>query len=120
MLGSLALSSVAIFMAELGDKSQLMAMTFATRYRAWQVLVGITLATTVVHAVSVALGFGMGGAPQPGGDTSTLSSPAGPRVGTGPDVGTGPSVGTGPNVGSGPTVGTGANVGTGPGFDGGT
>ncbi|GAA4613906.1 TMEM165/GDT1 family protein [Saccharopolyspora hordei] len=60
MLGSIALSSVAIFMAELGDKSQLMAMTFATRYRAWQVLVGITLATTVVHAVSVALGFGMG------------------------------------------------------------
>nr|WP_281377703.1 TMEM165/GDT1 family protein [Saccharopolyspora hordei] len=59
-MGSIALSSVAIFMAELGDKSQLMAMTFATRYRAWQVLVGITLATTVVHAVSVALGFGMG------------------------------------------------------------
>ncbi|RKT82605.1 Putative Ca2+/H+ antiporter, TMEM165/GDT1 family [Saccharopolyspora antimicrobica] len=60
MLGSLALSSVAIFVAELGDKSQLMAMTFATRYRAWQVLLGITIATTVVHAVSVALGFGMG------------------------------------------------------------
>ncbi|MER7383458.1 TMEM165/GDT1 family protein [Saccharopolyspora hirsuta] len=60
MLGSLALSSVAIFVAELGDKSQLMAMTFATRYRAWQVLLGITVATTLVHAVSVALGFGMG------------------------------------------------------------
>lgn len=60
MLGSLALSSVAIFVAELGDKSQLMAMTFATRYRAWQVLIGITIATTAVHAVSVALGFGMG------------------------------------------------------------
>ncbi|MER7011479.1 TMEM165/GDT1 family protein [Saccharopolyspora sp. NPDC000359] len=60
VLGSLALSSVAIFVAELGDKSQLMAMTFATRYRAWQVLVGITVATTLVHAVSVALGFGMG------------------------------------------------------------
>ncbi|MDA3648982.1 TMEM165/GDT1 family protein [Saccharopolyspora indica] len=51
---------MAIFVAELGDKSQLMAMTFATRYRAWQVLLGITIATTVVHAVSVALGFGMG------------------------------------------------------------
>ncbi|MGP4015925.1 TMEM165/GDT1 family protein [Saccharopolyspora sp. 5N708] len=60
MLGSLALSSAAIFVAELGDKSQLMAMTFATRYRAWQVLLGITVATTLVHAVSVALGFGLG------------------------------------------------------------
>jgi Ca2+/H+ antiporter, TMEM165/GDT1 family len=60
VLGSLALSSAAIFVAELGDKSQLMAMTFATRYRAWQVLAGITVATTLVHAASVALGFGLG------------------------------------------------------------
>lgn len=60
MLTSFAVSSAAIFVAELGDKSQLMAMTFATRYRAWQVLVGITLATTIVHAASVALGFGLG------------------------------------------------------------
>ncbi|GAA0533149.1 UPF0016 family membrane protein [Saccharopolyspora subtropica] len=60
MLGSLAVSSMAIFLAELGDKSQLMALTFATRYRAWQVLLGITVATTLVHAVSVALGFGLG------------------------------------------------------------
>ncbi|WP_188986818.1 TMEM165/GDT1 family protein [Saccharopolyspora thermophila] len=51
---------MAIFLAELGDKSQLMALTFATRYRAWQVLLGITVATTLVHAVSVALGFGLG------------------------------------------------------------
>ncbi len=62
MLTSFALSSAAIFVAELGDKSQLMAMTFATRYRAWQVLAGITLATTIVHAVSVALGFSLGAA----------------------------------------------------------
>jgi Ca2+/H+ antiporter, TMEM165/GDT1 family len=46
----------AIFLAELGDKSQLMAMTFATRFKAWTVLLGITIATTVVHLVSVALG----------------------------------------------------------------
>ncbi|SFE54207.1 Putative Ca2+/H+ antiporter, TMEM165/GDT1 family [Actinopolyspora alba] len=62
MLVSLALSSVAIFVAELGDKSQLLAMTFATRYRAWQVLLGITVATVLVHALSVALGFGIGSA----------------------------------------------------------
>jgi len=60
VITSLAVSSAAIFVAELGDKSQLMAMTFATRFRAWQVLVGITLATALVHLASVALGFGVG------------------------------------------------------------
>lgn len=49
-----------IFVAELGDKSQLMAMTFATRFTAWQVLAGITGATAIVHLVSVALGAGLG------------------------------------------------------------
>jgi putative Ca2+/H+ antiporter (TMEM165/GDT1 family) len=51
-----------VFVAEPGDKSQLMALTFATRYRALPVLVGITLATAVVHAVSVAIGYGLGAA----------------------------------------------------------
>lgn len=60
VLGSFALSSAAIFLAEVGDKSQLLAMTFATRYRAWQVLLGITIATTAVHAASVGLGIGLG------------------------------------------------------------
>ncbi|MFI6906871.1 TMEM165/GDT1 family protein [Nonomuraea sp. NPDC050394] len=50
------ISLVAIFVAELGDKSQLMAMTFATRFKAWPVLIGITIATTVVHLLSVAVG----------------------------------------------------------------
>ncbi len=46
----------AIFVAELGDKSQLMALAFATRFRALSILMGITIATAVVHAVSVGLG----------------------------------------------------------------
>lgn len=50
------LSFGVIFVAELGDKSQLMAMTFATRYRAWPVIAGITVATAIVHLASVALG----------------------------------------------------------------
>lgn len=50
------ISLAVIFVAELGDKSQLMAMTFALRYRPWLVLTGITVATTVVHLLSVALG----------------------------------------------------------------
>ena len=54
------LSTVVIFVAELGDKSQLMAMTFATRYRAIEVLIGITIATALVHAVSVGIGAVLG------------------------------------------------------------
>ena len=45
-----------IFVAELGDKSQLMALTFATRYRPVPVVVGISIATAVVHAFSVLVG----------------------------------------------------------------
>jgi putative Ca2+/H+ antiporter (TMEM165/GDT1 family) len=51
-----------IFVAELGDKSQLMALTFATRFRVWPVLLGITIATALVHLVSVGLGYGLGAA----------------------------------------------------------
>jgi putative Ca2+/H+ antiporter (TMEM165/GDT1 family) len=45
-----------IFVAELGDKSQLMALAFAARYRAVPILIGITIATAVVHALSVLIG----------------------------------------------------------------
>jgi len=60
MWGALLLSTAVIFVAELGDKSQLMALTFATRYRARDVLIGITAATAVVHLVSVGIGFWVG------------------------------------------------------------
>lgn len=56
LVQALLLSFGVIFVAELGDKSQLMAMTFAARYRFWTVLAGITAATAVVHLVSVAVG----------------------------------------------------------------
>ena len=55
-----ALSFAVIFVAELGDKSQLMALTFATRFKPVPVLIGITIATAVVHAVSVGIGYGLG------------------------------------------------------------
>ena len=55
-MGAFLLSFGVIFVAELGDKSQLMALAFATRYRPAQVLLGITLATAVVHAGSVLAG----------------------------------------------------------------
>ena len=52
------ISTAVIFVAELGDKSQLMAMTFASRYRARDVLIGITVATAVVHLASVGIDSG--------------------------------------------------------------
>jgi putative Ca2+/H+ antiporter (TMEM165/GDT1 family) len=55
-LSVVLLSFAVIFVAEIGDKSQLMALTFATRYRTIPILVGITIATATVHAVSVLLG----------------------------------------------------------------
>lgn len=51
------LSFGVILVAELGDKSQLMALAFATRYRAWTVLLAVTVATLVVHAGSVLVGM---------------------------------------------------------------
>lgn len=60
MLSALMISFGVIFVAELGDKSQLMAMTYAIRYRWWVVLLGITIATTAVHLVSVVVGHYLG------------------------------------------------------------
>jgi putative Ca2+/H+ antiporter (TMEM165/GDT1 family) len=55
-MNAFALSFGVILLAELGDKSQLMALAFASRYRAWTVLVAVSLATLIVHAGSVLLG----------------------------------------------------------------
>jgi putative Ca2+/H+ antiporter (TMEM165/GDT1 family) len=54
------LSCGVVFVAELGDKSQLMALTFATRYRPALVLTGIVGATALINAISVAVGYGLG------------------------------------------------------------
>ncbi|MBX7266652.1 TMEM165/GDT1 family protein [Micromonospora sp. Llam7] len=59
-LVALVVSFGVIFVAELGDKSQLMALAFATRYRTMPILIGITVATALVHLASVALGHGLG------------------------------------------------------------
>lgn len=60
MFAALMLSFGVIFVAELGDKSQLMAMTYALRYRWWVVLSAILAATTLVHAASVFFGHFLG------------------------------------------------------------
>ncbi len=49
-------SLVMVFLAEMGDKTQLVALTLAGRYRPGLVLSGIAAATAVAHVLSVALG----------------------------------------------------------------
>jgi putative Ca2+/H+ antiporter (TMEM165/GDT1 family) len=60
VLSAFLLSFGVIFVAELGDKSQLMAMAFAARYKAWPVLIGISIATAFTHAISVGIGAVVG------------------------------------------------------------
>ncbi|MFM8528307.1 MAG: TMEM165/GDT1 family protein, partial [Ilumatobacteraceae bacterium] len=59
-MSAFLLSFGVIFVAELGDKSQLMAMAFAARYKAWPVLIGISIATAFTHAISVGIGAVVG------------------------------------------------------------
>jgi putative Ca2+/H+ antiporter (TMEM165/GDT1 family) len=62
MLNAVVVGFVVVFLAELGDKSQLMAMTFAIRHRWWVVLAGITVATALIQASSVVIGATVGAA----------------------------------------------------------
>jgi putative Ca2+/H+ antiporter (TMEM165/GDT1 family) len=55
-LESLWISFAVIFVAEVGDKSQLMTLAFATRYRPWPVLGAVAVATTIMTGVSVLAG----------------------------------------------------------------
>ncbi|MBF0586239.1 TMEM165/GDT1 family protein [Prosthecochloris sp. N3] len=55
------LSFAMIFLAELGDKSQLLALTLATCYSPGIVLWGIFWSTLAVHVFSAAIGAMMGG-----------------------------------------------------------
>jgi Ca2+/H+ antiporter, TMEM165/GDT1 family len=50
------LSLALVFLAELGDKTQLVALMLATRFKAGVVLAGVFVATLLVHALSVVLG----------------------------------------------------------------
>lgn len=56
MLYAFAVATILITLAELGDKTQLLALALATKYKAWQVLVGIFAATLAVHLFSTLVG----------------------------------------------------------------
>jgi putative Ca2+/H+ antiporter (TMEM165/GDT1 family) len=50
---------ILISLAEIGDKSQLVCMTLAARYRHWPVLLGATTAFLVLNALAVVFGAGV-------------------------------------------------------------
>jgi len=49
-------SFLIVVLAEMGDKTQLLAMAFATRYPAYKVLIAVLIATLVNHALAVVAG----------------------------------------------------------------
>ena len=60
MLTATLVSLGVVFVAEIGDKSQLIAMTYALRHRWWVVLSGVALAAFLVHGLSVTIGHFLG------------------------------------------------------------
>jgi putative Ca2+/H+ antiporter (TMEM165/GDT1 family) len=59
-LGAAALAFGAIFVAEFGDKSQLLVLAFATRYPWRPVVAGVVLAAVVIQGLSVIVGAAAG------------------------------------------------------------
>ena len=59
-LGAVGIAAVAVFVAEFGDKSQLLVLAFATRHRALPVVAGVVLAALIIQGVSVAIGAVVG------------------------------------------------------------
>ncbi|MGV0849366.1 TMEM165/GDT1 family protein [Mycolicibacterium phlei] len=60
MLAAVLLSLAVVFVAELGDKSQLITMTYSLRHRWWVVLSGVGIAAMLVHGLSVTIGYFLG------------------------------------------------------------
>ena len=56
MINGLLLATVAVVLAEMGDKTQLLAMAFAARFRWQTVLWAVFAATLVNHLMAVSLG----------------------------------------------------------------
>src|SRR3990170_8527207 len=61
-LSAAALAFGAIFVAEFGDKSQLLILAFATRYAARPVVLGLVVAAALIQGISVLIGAVAGAA----------------------------------------------------------
>ncbi len=60
MLTAALISLGVVFVAELGDKSQLMSMTYTLRHHWWVVLAGVAVAALLVHGLAVTIGHFLG------------------------------------------------------------
>ncbi|TCO78661.1 TMEM165/GDT1 family protein [Marinisporobacter balticus] len=56
MLQEFIRSLFLIFMAEMGDKTQILAMAFATQFKVYEVLAGVFIGSLLNHGIAVALG----------------------------------------------------------------
>jgi putative Ca2+/H+ antiporter (TMEM165/GDT1 family) len=56
LLVALAASFLLVVLAEMGDKTQILAMAFAAKYRPGKVLAGVFIATVLNHSLAVAAG----------------------------------------------------------------
>lgn len=56
MLQEFIKSCLLVFVAEMGDKSQILALTFATKYPIRKVLLGVCIGAVLNHGIAVALG----------------------------------------------------------------
>ena len=54
------ISLIYVFVAEMGDKTQLVALAFATKFKTLTVLAGVFAATFAIHLFSVVLGEAVG------------------------------------------------------------
>lgn len=65
MLGIIAASAAVVALAEIGDKTMLLAILLASRFdRPWRIVAGILAATVANHLASAALGAGIAGLAQ--------------------------------------------------------
>jgi len=60
VLYAFLVATILITLAELGDKTQLLALVLACKYKPTQVLIGITLATLLIHFLSTLVGQAVG------------------------------------------------------------
>lgn len=61
MLYAFAVATILIALAELGDKTQLLILALACRYKAWQVFAGMCLGILAINLISTLVGSLVGG-----------------------------------------------------------
>lgn len=54
-MGTIVSSFLLIFLAEMGDKTQLLALAFSTKYKIKQVLIGVFLGAFLNHGLAIVL-----------------------------------------------------------------